>query len=313
MRAYERHRSGKRLTIVALAGKLKLRLPDFIGVGPERTGTSWLDELLRAQACLPDGIKETYFFNRRHSNGIEWYAWHFRACGENQRAGEVCPYFSFPQAPQLIARYIPQCKIICTLRDPVDRAYSHYRMLRYYEYLKPVSFEDSLTIRPHLADSSRYAYYLVGWRQKFGTENVLITDYDDLRSDPQGYMDAICRFIGCAPIIVPAKSSVRSEAINAKERAAAHPRRAINGHHFLDRLRSRRAYRAIEMLDRAGLWKFCFGGGEVFPPLSADVEERLRERFRPEVVALEDLLGRDFSAWKEPRIRDRAAGAAAGS
>ena len=34
MRAYERHRSGKRLTIVALAGKLKLRLPDFIGVGP---------------------------------------------------------------------------------------------------------------------------------------------------------------------------------------------------------------------------------------------------------------------------------------
>ena len=57
-----------------------LRLPDFIAVGPPRTGTTWLDRVLRGHVGLPAGVKETQFFIWRYSLGIEWYAAHFRDC-----------------------------------------------------------------------------------------------------------------------------------------------------------------------------------------------------------------------------------------
>ena len=66
------------------------------------------------------------------------------------------------------------------------------------------------------------------------------------------------------------------------------------------RLKSIRAEGAVERLERLGLWRFCFGGGGPFAPLAPQVEARLRRFFTPEVEALEELLGRDLSAWKLP-------------
>ena len=49
------------------------------------------------------------------------------------------------------------------------------------------------------------------------------------------------------------------------------------------------------------MWEFCGGRGEPYPRLTIEQEERLRERYLPEVEALEELLGIDLSAWKKPR------------
>ncbi|HEV2170561.1 MAG TPA: hypothetical protein VGR40_06420, partial [Candidatus Binatus sp.] len=57
----------------------------------------------------------------------------------------------------------------------------------------------------------------------------------------------------------------------------------------------------IDLLDRAGVWNFCHGRGELFPRLTPDQDQRLRARFLPEVEALEALLKIDLSAWKKPR------------
>jgi hypothetical protein len=54
----------------------------------------------------------------------------------------------------------------------------------------------------------------------------------------------------------------------------------------------------MNLLTRAGFWRFCFEGGEEFEPLDRRVEARLRERFRPAVEELEEVAGRDLSAWK---------------
>ena len=57
----------------------------------------------------------------------------------------------------------------------------------------------------------------------------------------------------------------------------------------------------MSALERAGVWEFCQGRGEHYPRLTPEQEARLRERYRPEVEALEELLGIDLSAWKMPR------------
>ena len=65
-------------------------------------------------------------------------------------------------------------------------------------------------------------------------------------------------------------------------------------------LRDRRAYSMINALDRVGVWALCFGGGAPYPRLTAEQDARLRQRYLPEVEALEALLGCDLSRWKRP-------------
>ncbi|HVA79963.1 MAG TPA: sulfotransferase [Candidatus Binataceae bacterium] len=279
-------------------GEQPRRLPDFIGVGPARTGTTWLHHALASSVVLPKGTKETSFFSSRYGRGIDWYAWHFRAAGPGSVVGEVCPYFAEPKAPERVAKHLPGCKIICTVRDPVERAWSFYRMGRYYGALRR-SFEESLTAQPNIAEGSRYAFHLTNWFQRLGRESVLVTFYDELHDNPQAYLDRICGFIGIEPIRVRQDQSAK-RSVNAIDRPARNQKRARKAQRLLGSLRSHRAYRTIELLDRVGLWDFSFGGGEPFPTLEEEVEQRVRERFRPEVAALEDLIGVDLSRWKRP-------------
>ena len=62
------------------------------------------------------------------------------------------------------------------------------------------------------------------------------------------------------------------------------------------------------MLRKAGVWRFSFRGGGEFGPLDPALDRRLRERFRPEVEALEEMLGRDLSQWKKPGGARRSGG-----
>ena len=104
------------------------RLPNFLFVGPARTGTTWLHGVLYHRAWLPRGTKETHYFDSFYDKKLDWYRAYFRRC-RGRRWGEVTPtYFQKPEVRERIARDVPNCKIICTLRDPVERAYSTYRV-----------------------------------------------------------------------------------------------------------------------------------------------------------------------------------------
>ncbi len=57
-------------------------------------------------------------------------------------------------------------------------------------------------------------------------------------------------------------------------------------------------YGTLGLLERAGLWDFCFGRGQQYPPLDPELDARLREQLRPDLEELERMIGRDLSAWK---------------
>lgn len=277
-----------------------LTLPDFIGIGPARTGTTWLHEVLEQRVCLPYGLKETAFFNRNYSRGIEWYARNFERCDRYRLVGEICPYFSAPNAPERIERHLGRIKLLCTLRDPVERAYSYYRLMRRYVWTRH-DFERALDEHRQPAEGNRYAHHLKRWFERFGRERVLVLLYDDLRADPQGYIDAITGFIGVERIDV-AGGRIGEAGRNAAERAPKNRKLAQNARHVLFWLEDRRAFALINLLEKSGVWRFCFERGDVFAPLDPEVDARVRARFRPEVEALEKLLGRDLSKWKEPPV-----------
>ncbi|MGH7843530.1 MAG: sulfotransferase family protein, partial [Candidatus Binataceae bacterium] len=160
-----------------------LKLPVFLGVGPPRTGTTWLHETLVGRANLPPANKEIKFFDRHYDLGLEWYAANFDQSSKLV-TGEICPtYFASAAARERIAQLSPRPKIICTFRDPVVRVFSLYKMKRTYGDIT-WDFKDALERDPELMESSRYAYHLAEWRRIFGEANVLAAFYEDFASDP---------------------------------------------------------------------------------------------------------------------------------
>jgi len=274
------------------------RLPDFIGVGPGRTGTTWLHESLKCRVCLPR-IKEIHYFKMYYSKGLKWYAKHFRNCSPSMPAGEICAtYFNFRPARERIARDLPNCKILCTLRDPVDRIYSHYKQMRPLWGIK-ASFEEALQEYPSMIDASCYALHLREWLDTFGKERVLVLFYEDLKKNPQTYLDSVCSFIGI-PIIPLKETPVGGGKANFME-AARLPRSrrlALASAIAYDHFRAHRLDLVLDLWQRSGLWELCVGGGEKYGPISAETENLLRERFRSEVEKLETLTNRNLSSWK---------------
>ena len=138
----------------------------------------------------------------------------------------------------------------------------------------------------------------------------MVTIYDELRSDPQAYVNRVTDFMGIERIALSARPSIGDD-VNSFSRAPKNRKLARNALKFMYWLKGHQAYGLINQLERAGVWEFCAGRGEPFPPLTPEQDARLRERYHPEVEALEEMLMIDLSAWKKPRASRDAEKAAA--
>lgn len=130
-------------------------LPNFIIIGAQKSGTTSLYRyLIQHPSVIPAFHKEIHFFDLNYRKGLFWYKSHFAKLSEiqnlkhpyNQKiiTGEATPYYLFhPHVPEKVFEIIPNVKLIVLLRNPVDRAYSHY----HHEVKKQVeklSFEQAI-------------------------------------------------------------------------------------------------------------------------------------------------------------------------
>ncbi|MGH7879070.1 MAG: sulfotransferase domain-containing protein, partial [Candidatus Binataceae bacterium] len=273
-----------------------LRLPDFIAVGPVRTGTTWLDSIFRGHVGLPARIKETQFFGWRYELGIDWYARHFQACREPV-VGEFAPtYFYDAGARARIIEQIPRCKIICTLREPVARIYSHYQLWRKLAIVKG-TFAEELERNPQLLARIHYTPHVRAWQERFGRENLLVLIYEDSRHERQGYIDRICGFIGVPSLNLETTAGDRRMLAHF-ERAPRSRQLARRARQLKDALEVRGWLRTLNRIEP--LLEACMSGGAPFPPLDAELAMRLRARCAPDLAELGKLLGRDLSIWRAP-------------
>jgi len=131
-----------------LANK-NLQMPDFLIIGAQKCGTTSLYRYLIQHPQIEPAIKkEIHYFDLNYNKPIQWYLNQFPALKtqSDRITGEATPYYIFhPHAPYRIKEHMPDAKIIVLLRNPVDRAYSHYHYAveRYGETL---SFEEALDI-----------------------------------------------------------------------------------------------------------------------------------------------------------------------
>lgn len=102
--------------------------PDFLIVGAQKAGTTSLYNCLKQHpAVLPARKKEIHYFSQFYRKDLSWYLAHFPVRENHQLSGEASPFYLFhPQSARRIAETYPAIKIIIILRDPVERAISHY-------------------------------------------------------------------------------------------------------------------------------------------------------------------------------------------
>ena len=205
-------------------------LPRFVIIGAQRCGTTSLYNNLVKHPCVaPAFRKEVHFFDHNFEKGNRWYRAHFPSLLQKCYAqwvrkrglvsGEASPHYLFhPLAPERMARLLPQVKLIALLRNPIDRAYSHYRM-KVKKGFETLSFEDALNaearrlnaeVEPatrggQTTDSNRrhFSYLLRGiyvdqlkvWRSFFDESRMLILRSETFLADPAGVMRKVVGFL----------------------------------------------------------------------------------------------------------------------
>jgi len=277
-------------------------LPSFFVLGPPRTGTTWLYEVLRQHTNLPFPTKETRFFDLHFHRGLPWYLAHFPACSNDCIRGEIAPtYFASARARENITELIPSAKVICIFRNPVDRVLSLYKLKRAYG-MSPWNFEQAVLNDPELVESGRYATHLKAWQSALGQDQVLVTVYDDLRHDPQAYLNSISDFIGIPRITLTPLELCRMH----ESEGLTHPRSYLltrMAYGLSEWFKAERMDRLLAMAKKKILLKLLLRSGAKFEAVSPDFADKLCELFRPEVEELESILKRDFTSWKACRVQ----------
>jgi hypothetical protein len=172
------------------------RLPNFVYLGPEKSGTSWLHGTLsRHPQVFLTPAKDLFFFNRFYDRGLDWYREQFAAADSEQVVGEIAHrYLTDPTALQRMRRDLGEIRLMTTVRNPVDRAWSGYLYYRKHG-VHSGSFREALTDKEQLLNSGRYATAIGHVLQHFPKDSLHVAVFDDLEQDPQRYLDGVTKFL----------------------------------------------------------------------------------------------------------------------
>jgi hypothetical protein len=278
-------------------------LPNFLGIGWYRCGTTWLHALLDShpQVYVPQSRKELYFFRDENwHRGFDWYEQFFpdeEAAQAYQAVGEITPGYLF--AKHCIER-VQQCpsieRILVMVRDPVARAYSQYRWRVGRAYSDTPSFETVIEQEPGLIQTGCYADALAPWIEAFGRDRVHVQVLEQARHDPGVAQQQLADFLGIDADLFP--TGAGEDRVNAsgmpKHRQAF--QRAKKLHKWLIR---HELEWMIKPLKRPARSLLGVDAGESTPLMAEATRRDLEAYFYEPNRRLEQLLDIDVSRWWE--------------
>lgn len=296
-----------------------MKKPNFFIIGAPKCGTTslaaWLAEHPNIFMCPG---KEPHFFNTdlKHRNTYSWRAYQalFRAANDIHIAvGEASVYYLFSQvAVPNIEREIPNARYIVMLRNPVEMAYSLHGQRLYTGNEHVADFEKAwelsperregrmvtrLCREPKLSDYQsvcRLGEQLERLFRIVPRERVLVLVLDDMRENPRAEYLKVLNFLGVPddgrtefPVKNPAKKARYTwlqKGVRVAARASLQTKRLLG-------ISGSRRFGILEKLDRLNRRH------TPRPPMSPELRARLMDYFREDILLLERLLNRDFSAW----------------
>lgn len=269
-------------------------LPQFIVLGPRKTGSSWLHACLseHPQICVPGRVKEIYFFDDHFDRGVGWYEAYFADCDPGLVVGEVsATYYSHPLAPERIAAICPDAKLIANLRNPITRAWSMY-LHRWRKGDTAAPLREAVRDCPEILSEGLYADQLRLWQARFGPEALAVCIYEDFTANRAERLADLYRFIGVDDRFEP-------DALNERVNETVAPRNRLVARVGVAVVRGLHRAGLHEVVDAAksmGAKKLAFREEPMALAISAEDRAWLADYYADDVAQTSKLLGRDLTA-----------------
>lgn len=296
-----------------------MTLPNFLIIGAAKAGTTTLYHHLRQH---PDVYmspnKEPRFFafegmqfdrddpvHRTTVTTLEEYRQLFDGVTHERAIGEASPsYLANAVAAERIQRYLPDVKLLAVLRNPVDRAHSHFLHAALHGYEPDAAAFDDLVLTAWRSSESEvrdrpflrmgfYGRQLEPYLDRFPIERIRIDLFEDLHRDETAFAQSIYRFLGIDDAFQP-------------EVGTRHAKTGVPTNPVL--------HRALRSTKQLAAWlrpilpesvRTALGGVRTDlmhknlkkPTMSEDTRSRLVDIYERDVLLLQDLIERDLSSW----------------
>ena len=272
------------------------RLPHFVIIGAVKGATTWIHNQLQDNPAIYLPAPEPHFFSQEHAQGLDHYRRFFDGARPDQILGEKsADYLAHPDAPARLAAALPEVRLVVQLRNPVDRAYSDYKMLvrRGTVTKGPEHYLDGRpNDQPRFLEDGLYAQHLRRWLAHFDAEQIKILLFEDVKAAPEASVAIVSDHIG-APRHY--STQVGSDPRNdSSERFLPLPVRTA----LAPLKEAVRPLRGKAMFERV---RGVFARQIAYPPLPAALRQRMVDYYARDIADLEELTGRDLSHWRQDR------------
>ena len=275
-----------------------MTLPNFLIIGAQKAGTTWLVNHLRTHPDVFLYPKEIHYFDSKsnYPKGLKWYQGHFDGVITETAIGEKTPEYLWvhnnpnreflPDVHTHVHEILPDAKLIITLRNPVERAISNlihkYRKQKISPIFSPNMYlagNKYHLIEPYgILERGLYYDHIQAYRAYYPANQMLVLIYEeDIVQSPEAGMRKVCRFLEIDDAF-PFKN------LDKKIHASRESRPGLLLDYYLPSL-----HRLARKMNR------LFGPSTLRP--SAKVVDQLYRMYRGPHEKLFTLLGRQIDAW----------------
>jgi hypothetical protein len=178
--------------------------PQLAIVGAARGGTSSLASQLTVHPRIDGGkVKEPNYFSRAFDRGPQWYDGLYRPASPGLLRLDASVSYTSPLYPEALSRLrgaAPDVFVVYSVRDPVQRAVSHYLYRHTYFQIEPApDFGSALRASTYYVDGSDYAHWLGQLGDTFPTAQLLVVPFEVLTGSGHEVAALICRCMGLEP------------------------------------------------------------------------------------------------------------------
>lgn len=294
--------------------------PNFFIIGPPKCASTSLHYYLGQHPDVyTSKVKETLFFSRDYSKGLDFYENYFEEAGNVKAIGEATPVYSFLTfTADRIQQHYPDARIILCFRNPMDRAFSSWLMQRGMGVEKaafrsamemnlkqmPITNlegeigsqtwlnsignfdEGESRLRTYL-QAGMYAQTIKNWQKRFKPEQIKVLFMEDLKHDFDGTMKTLFEHIGVSSDFIIPNKEVANFYFDRKANRVSNKLIGVQGTRFI----AKRIPKSIKNIFK-NRWRV-----KEVPRISAEDRAWLWEVFKADVADLESMTGRDLSIW----------------
>ncbi|MGM0411497.1 MAG: sulfotransferase domain-containing protein [Bacillota bacterium] len=271
---------------------IKISLPDFLIIGAQKSGTTWIYEVLKShpKIAMAKNRKEVHYFDRYYDRGIEWYKKRFPDKFSGL-IGETTPKYIYDKkVPERIKKNIPDVKLICILRNPIKRAYSQYKYL-VQEKNYNNSFRQSIDEYIDIKERGLYYNQLFRYLKYFNKTQIKIIIFEEMLENKKEKLEEVANFLNL-------NYDFDEEKIYGKANVSKIPK--FKKTYSFTKSIVKKLYDydlvfIINFFEKIGFKKIFFSeNNHNFPEMNTEMYNFLKQYYREDIEKLEVLLDKDL-------------------